>query len=96
VCPFDSTAIKPYTDTCDHGLSNVIPSTSSSDPSHHNDDCTPCLGGVENAEGGIQSPWYNYLDVDVELFQSIYDDPHEHPDSLSDLLHLVNPTAEES
>jgi len=82
VCPFDSTAIKPYTDTCDHDVSDVTPSTSSSGLSHHIDDCTPCLGGAENAEGGMQSPRHNYLDADVELFQrrfdngyNIYDDP---------------------
>ena len=50
------------------------------------------------------------MDADHELFQrrfdngyNIYDDPlyitwlrHEHPDNLTDPLHLVNPTAEEA
>jgi len=69
-----------------------------------------CPGGAENAEGGMQSPRHNYFDADVELFQrrfnngyNVYDDPlyvawlrYEHPDSLPDPLHLVNPTAEEA
>ena len=75
VCPFDSTAIKPCTDTFD--VSDEIPSTSTSGQSHHNDNI-PCPRETENVEG---SPQYNYLDVDVELFErrsdnryDIYDD----------------------
>ena len=77
VRPFDSTAIKPYVDTCDHDVSDVTPSTSSSDLSHHTRTVRVELK-MQKEECKVHGTiiW----DADVEIFQRRFDDGYNNYD----------------